>query len=228
MGGMSGGMGGMSGGMGSMISSISQGVTGIGQLIGGGVKTKKAKSLEPSMEDPEQRAGLTDIKQRLRSASTGSDAMTQNAIRQSDQMMSATQSNIGSNVGGNAGAAISGMLKAQRVGGTNINESLARSRQLIPQLIAARTGMENQMAQRRLELQMRRQNQVKAEAEALKREGYQNLMGSIEGFFGGSATNKTGDNKVNVPQDSDEKSMDMSNPEMMSMMQSGLSSVLGG
>lgn len=137
-------------------------------------------------------------------------------------MLAATQNNIASNTGGNVGAALSGMLKAQRVGGTNINESLSRSRQLVPQLLGAKTGLENHMAQRKLELQMRKQNQIKAEAEALKKEGYQNTMGSIEGFFGGSSTNKVGSGKTK-----DEEVMDLNNPGMVSQMMGGITGAIG-
>lgn len=152
---------------------------GAGQMLTGAIQNRKAKQMNPAEVDPRMTSNLEDIRSRVRAASTGTDAITQNAIRQANQLTRSTQRNMGRSASGNVGALMSGMLRAQRVGGQNVNNAMASSRQLLPQFMQMESQMNNLIGQRQLELQMRDQNQMRAQGAQNLKSGFGNLMGGL-------------------------------------------------
>lgn len=180
-----------------MATKVGMGV-GAGQMISGVIKSARADRMSPTEVDPRQVSNLEDIRSRVKAAATGSDAITQNAIRQANQMTKSTQRMIGRSASGNVGSLMSGLLRAQRVGGQNVNNAMAHSRKMLPQFMQLESQLNNQIAKRQLELQMREQNQERAEGAQLQKSGFGNLVGGLaisqsldsepertEGQFGG-------------------------------------------
>jgi hypothetical protein len=191
-GGMMGGGGGGGGGKGGgMMKGIARGAAapismavGLGQMIAGAAQKKKAEKLMPGMEDPEQRAELEDVKQRMASATSGTDAMTAANLRNVDQCTAQTQNAISRNTGGDVGGTVSAMLQSQRTGDASANQVYGQARQQLPYFMTMKNSMLNNIAQRKLELGLLKHNQVQAQAEANKKSGFGNLMQGVMSSVG--------------------------------------------
>jgi len=228
---MAGGMMGKGGGMmagggggkgGGMMKGIAKGAAapismavGIGQMIAGAVQKKKAEKLMPGMEDPEQRAELEDVKQRMASATSGTDAMTAANLRNVAQGTAQTQNTIARNTGGDVGGTVSAMLQSQRTGDSSANQVYGQARQQLPYFMTMKNSMLNNIAQRKLELGLLKHNQVQAQAEANKKSGFGNLMQGVMSSVGaggkGGTEMKSPDVKVpTMPT----KSSPMSTPQL--------------
>jgi len=188
-GGMMGGGGGGKGG--GMMKGIAKGAAapismavGLGQMIAGAVQKKKAEKLMPGMEDPEQRAELEDVKQRMASATSGTDAMTAANLRNVAQGTAQTQNTIARNTGGDVGGTVSAMLQSQRTGDSSANQVYGQARQQLPYFMTMKNSILNNIAQRKLELGLLKHNQVQAQAEANKKSGFGNLMQGVMSSVG--------------------------------------------
>lgn len=164
-------------------ASFSEGLTtatlGAGQLALGEIKRRKAEQLRPQEEDPNQVQRLEDAKRKLRQLETGTDATTQANIQEAEQLTAGTQSNLAKITGGNIGGTVDAMLKAQRVGGRNINRAIGEAGQRALGFQGLVERMAQQISQRRLDLQQFRSVQKRAEAAQLRKEGMGNVMGGM-------------------------------------------------
>ncbi len=151
------------------------GALGAAQLIGSAIKKDQAQA--PPLEDPGQRALLEDIEQRRKSAQTGAD--TAGARRAAEQLGQTTQANIAKVTGGDVGGTVSGLLKAQRATGQNINEALAAGQQRQQFFTGLAQDLQNRIAQRKLDLQQFSRVQALGEAAQLRKEGISNLLGFV-------------------------------------------------
>ena len=148
------------------------------------LQKKKAEKLMPGMEDPEQRAELEDVKQRMASATSGTDAMTAANLRNVAQGTAQTQNTIARNTGGDVGGTVSAMLQSQRTGDSSANQVYGQARQQLPYFMTMKNSMLNNIAQRKLELGLLKHNQVQAQAEANKKSGFGNLMQGVMSSVG--------------------------------------------
>jgi len=213
---MAGGMMGKAGGMmgggggggkgGGMMKGIARGAAapismavGLGQMIAGAVQKKKAEKLMPGMEDPEQRAELEDVKQRMASATSGTDAMTAANLRNVAQGTAQTQNTIARNTGGDVGGTVSAMLQSQRTGDSSANQVYGQARQQLPYFMTMKNTMLNNIAQRKLELGLLKHNQVQAQAEANKKSGFGNLMQGVMSSVGAGGKGGMDMKPANVP-----------------------------
>lgn len=171
-------------GIGSMVSGAFKSVMGIGQLIGGAVQNKKAKALMPDDVDPAQ-TNMLDVFRSLRKGyQTGSEAASyRDTINEG---LSGITKTAAAYSGGNTGSLLATLTGAQGKADSAYNQlagGLEKNR------LAALTMEDQQtddIAQRKLELQLMRYNQMKTQADSNIKAGQQNWMAGVEEFGGGA------------------------------------------
>ena len=168
----------------ALIAGIASTALGTGQLIAGGVKGKKAKALTPSLEDPEQRLALAEMRRKARAYETGAAF---NKERQDLQNLAKqTIAGAGRISGGAGGAAIAAGTRASASIGKVLGDLGLKSRQIGLQTSAQANQMLDAIAQRKLELQMLQRQEKSAEAAQLKKAGMQNLLAGVTSAIGGA------------------------------------------
>jgi hypothetical protein len=180
---LSSGMGG-GGGIFQMAAGATKSAFGVGQIIAGAVNNKKAEGMTPQEVDPSV-SGMVDVFRRLRKGyTTGSEASAyKNTVNQG---LATNANKIASLAGGNTSAAVSALSNAQVSSGEaygNIAASLEKNR-----LVAAQAESQgvNDIAQRRLDIQMMKYLQKKAQAMSEVKAGQQNWMAGMDEFAGGA------------------------------------------
>lgn len=171
-----GGGGLLSGLLGGKAPSIASGVLGIGQQIAGAIKETQAERQLPPAEDPEMRAFLQDIQRRRKQLQTGAALEPQAAEIRKQQAQ--TQRNVARLSGGAGGAAIQGLVRAQRASQVGLGEAAAKSAQQEAFLTQLAGTTIRDIAQRRLELQLLQRSQALAESAQLKGTGMANILAS--------------------------------------------------
>jgi len=155
-------------GMGATVGSLFPGVgtvvgAGVGALAGGitsGIKANKAQqSQDIPVVDPMERARLSRLEQISRSLSSGSDALTQQNIRNQQATGRAAQNAISRSTGGDVGGTLDALLKSQKATQGGVNQAVAQAASRLPYFDSAAGQMASRIAQRRLELDLLRRGQ---------------------------------------------------------------------
>lgn len=175
---------GTGGGIGQMASGVFKSAMGIGQLIGGAVQNKKANGMVPQEVDPSQ-VSMLDVFRRLRKGyTTGSEASSyKDTINEG---LAGAEDTAAAYAGGNTGTLAATLSNAGARAGSAYNTlvgSLEKNR-------LAALGMEDQqtddIAQRKLDIQMMKYLQMKGQATSNMKAGQQNWMAGAEEFGGGA------------------------------------------
>lgn len=189
----------------SVGGKIGSAVGGLGSLASGVLKKKKAESLMPPEQDAAQVSALEDAKRKLKQLESGTDANTQAAIQESEQLTAGTQGDILKATGGNIGGTVDALLKAQRIGGRNNNKALAGASKRASGFQGVVERMANRIEQRKLDIQSTKSRQAYAESAEAIQTGSQNAVaGALSaiptgGMSKGIITNRRGDG-INVPE----------------------------
>jgi hypothetical protein len=184
----------------STASSLSSLIPGVGTLLSAGLsigkgvydisegkaKRNSAISQKPPFEDPEMRQYLGYLQRKRRAIETGS--MYGRQANKIGQQLADTQSGIVQVSGGNAGAAISGMLQAQRGAGEAYGDLVEKNLPLGLQYEKAYGGVLDQISQRKADLQLLGYSQDMAESAALTKGGNESLYGGLEAGIGGATS----------------------------------------
>lgn len=175
-------------------SKATSGAMGLGMGLIQSIQAKKlkdrAESAFPDLIDPSQAGYLAELGQKRKSIETGAD------FSQGMQAINAT--NAGTNdaivrsTGGDAAGTIQALLQSERVAGDAKNNVLAQGQQQQMQYSQMYQGMLDQIAARKLQLQMQRSQQAQAEWAAKQKSASQNLMTGIAGFSGAGSPNMAG------------------------------------
>lgn len=151
--------------------------TGLIQSMQANKLKKQADASFPELVDPNQAGYLAELAQKRKSLETGADfAAGMNAI---DATNAGTNDAITRSAGGDASGTIQGLLQAQRVAGDAKNQVLAQGQNQQMQYNQMYQGMLDQIAGRKLQLQMQRSQQARAEWAAKQKSAQQNLMGGL-------------------------------------------------
>lgn len=150
------------------LSEIVPAAIGVAQTVAGLIKKKKADSMMPAQEDPEQRAMLRYLARQKRAYSTGTaNNSDRAALRQ------AMQSGITSSFKYGAGSrGLNSMNQMYLQGLMGINQ---QGTQAAAGYAQQEGGLLNEMAQRRLDVQMTKYDREQARAAQTLQEGKQNL-----------------------------------------------------
>ena len=135
---------------------------------------QKAKAAEPPLVDVSQVRALADIRRRRRTFETGT-AITP-FVRPIRQIQS--QATLGAL---RAGAGLSGIVRAQRVAGTQISDLITRGQQRAQQLAGQELQQQNLISRRILDLQRVRQSKEEARAAQLAQSGLSNILTATGG-----------------------------------------------
>ena len=152
----------------------------------------RAESAFPDLVDPSQAAFLSELGQKRKSLDTGSAFAT--GMQNIDATQAGTNNSIVQSSGGDVGGTMQALLQAQRVAGDSKNQVIAQGQAQQLAYTEAYQGMLDQIAARKLQLQMQRSQQNMAEWAAMKQSATQNLMQGISGFSGAGAPKMSGAN----------------------------------
>ena len=158
----------------SLGGKLGSAVGGLGSMASGVMKKRKAEDLMPSEQDASQVSALEDAKRKLKQMESGTDATTQAAIQESEQLTAGTQGDILKATGGNIGGTVDALLKAQRIGGRNNNKALANAGQRASGFQSMVERMANRIEQRKIDIQKTKSSQAYAEAAEAIQTGSQN------------------------------------------------------
>ena len=155
---------GMGAKVGGMLGPAGAGIgAGVGALAGGimsGIQTNRAQqSQNIPVVDPMERARLSRLEQMSRSLSSGSDALTQQNIRNQQNIGRAAQNAISRSTGGDVGGTLDALLRSQKATQGGVNQAVAQAAQRLPYFDSAAGQMASRIAQRRLELDLLRRGQ---------------------------------------------------------------------
>ena len=169
------GSGALSGaGMGAKIgSAIAPGVgtaigAGVGALAGGisGRSKQKAanKAQEIPLVDPAERARLAQLDQTRKNLAQGSDVMTQQALKQQQNVGKGAQTALSRSTAGDVGGTMDALLRSQKATQGGMNQTIAQSANRLPYFDSATGGLTSRIAQRKLELGLLNRSQKTAES----------------------------------------------------------------
>lgn len=182
---MGGGGGGQGGGLLSKATNMpAQGtqavVSGITSLIQG-IKAKKLKdkadAAMPALVDAGQAAYLSELQQKRRSIDTGADFAV--GMQQADATNAGTNEALVRASGGDAAGTIQALLQSERVTGDTKNQVLAQGQQQQMQYNSMYGDLLNNMAGRRMNLQLMRSQQARAEWAKMQSNASRNFMGMV-------------------------------------------------
>ena len=187
---LSAGKGALSGAStGSQVGSVIPGVggavgTGVGAAIGSisaGIKANKAGQAAGAIQaqDPQELARLAEINRIRRSIGAGTDPLTQQKLRQAQQIGASTQANIARVTGGGVGATIAGLTRSQRGTQAASNQAIAGAQQRLPFFENLGQQLRPRVAQRSLEVGLQRRDQALAERAAQGKANSANIAGAI-------------------------------------------------
>ncbi len=154
--------------------------TGLIQSIQANKLKKRAESAFPDLVDPSQAGFLAELGQKRKSLDTGSAFAT--GMQNIDASQAGTNEAITRASGGDTGATMQALLQGQRVAGDSKNAVLAQGQQQQLAYTQAYQGMLDQIAGRKLQLQMQRSQQAQAEWAAKQKSASSNLMAGMAGF----------------------------------------------
>jgi len=175
-------------------SKATSGAMGLGMGLIQSIQAKKLKdranSAFPDLVDPSQAAFLAELGQKRKSLDTGSAFAT--GMQNIDASQAGTNNAIVQSSGGDAGATMQALLQAQRVAGDSKNSVIAQGQSQQLAYTQMYQGMLDQIAARKLQLQMQRSQQAQAEWAAKQKSASQNLMTGIAGFSGAGSPGMSG------------------------------------
>lgn len=171
-------------GIGQMASGVFKSVMGIGQIIGGAVQNKKAEKMVPSEVDPTQTA-MVDVFRRMRKGyMTGTEAGQYSNILNTGLASNANR--IVALSGGNTGSALNALSSAQagaQEAYGNLAGNLEKNRFTA---LAMEDQQIDDIAQRRLDVQMMKYLQKKTQAMSNLKAGQSNWIAGVEEFGAGA------------------------------------------
>lgn len=186
---------GVGGAIGTSLGSAIGGSTGLLQNIQAKKLKDQAESYLPAYADPNQTAYLTELQQKRRSIDTGADfAAGMQAI---DTTNAGTNEALVRSTGGDVGGTVQALLQSQGVANQGKNQILAQGQQQQMQYNQMYGNLLSRIEDRKLQLQMYRSQQARAEWAKKQQQANQNRMAGL-----GSLTQQ-GDNQ---------QGMDWSNP----------------
>lgn len=169
-------------------NSVISGVAGIAQQIQANKLKKRAESAFPDLVDPSQAAFLSELGQKRKSLDTGSAFAT--GMQNIDATQAGTNNAIVQSSGGDVGGTMQALLQAQRVAGDSKNAVIAQGQNQQLAYTQAYQGMLDQIAARKLQLQMQRSQQAQAEWAAKQKVASQNLMAAVATMTAGGGAPK--------------------------------------
>lgn len=150
---------------------------GLLQSIQANKLKREAEANLPAFTDPTQAAFLAELQQKRRSIDTGADfAAGMNTI---DTTNAGTNEAITRNTGGDVGGTIQALLQSQGVANQGKNQVLAQGQQQQMQYNQMYQGVLNRIEQRKLELQMYRSQQARAEWAKKQQQANQSMMAGL-------------------------------------------------
>ena len=168
-------------------------VMGAVQYGRGALKQRKADAMQPADEDPEVRMNLSRIQRQARALETGTAFSRE---RQGLQQL-ATQAGVNSArlSGGAGGAAIAGQARNTSAIAEALVKLSSEGRRASGEKDVLITGIVDKIAQRKLELNLLKQNRMLAQAAQLKKSGSANMNAALAsiGKIGGKGAQNTGD-----------------------------------
>lgn len=175
---------GQGGGIGQMASGVFKSVMGIGQLIAGGVQNKKAKGMEPQEVDPTQTSMLDTFRRLRKGYQTGSEAASYRDTINTG--LSSITSKAAAYSGGNTGSMLATLTGAQSSADTAYNQLAGGLEKNRLATLAMEDQQTDDIAQRKLDIQMMKYLQMKSQATSNMKAGQQNWMAGVEEFAGGA------------------------------------------
>lgn len=145
---------------------------------------KKADAAFPELVDPNQASYLADLNQKRKSIETGADFAE--GMRAADSTNAATNDAITRNTGGDTGNTIQALLQSQRVAGDTKNQVLAQGQSQQFDYDTAYGQKLDQIAARRLQLQLARSSQARAEWDRKSKLGSANMQAGLASLIGGN------------------------------------------
>jgi hypothetical protein len=137
----------------------------------------KAESAMPGFVDPNQSAFLAELAQKRKSIDTGSDVVAPiNAI---DATNAGTNEAIVRSTGGDVGGTIQALLQSQGMANQAKNNALAQSQQRQAQYTQMYGALANRVEDRKLQLEMYRSQQARAEWAKMRQKANQNMMAGL-------------------------------------------------
>lgn len=151
--------------------------TGLLQTIQANKLKKEAESYLPAYADPRQSAFLAELQQKRRSIDTGADfAAGMSAI---DTTNAGTNEAIVRSTGGDVAGTIQALLQSQGIANQGKNQVLAQGQQQQMQYNQLYKSTLDRIEQRKLELQMYRSQQARAEWAKKQQIANQNMMAGL-------------------------------------------------
>lgn len=151
--------------------------TGLLQTIQANKLKKESESYLPAYADPRQSAFLAELQQKRRSIDTGADfAAGMNAI---DTTNAGTNEAIVRSTGGDVAGTIQALLQSQGIANQGKNQVLAQGQQQQMQYNQLYKSTLDRIEQRKLELQMYRSQQARAEWAKKQQIANQNMMAGL-------------------------------------------------
>lgn len=159
--------------VGAAIGGVLSGIQAISAYNQG----KKADAAMPELVDPLQSSYLAELNQKKKSIETGADFAE--GIRAADTSQAGTNDAIVSAGGGDSGGTMQALLQAQRVAGDTKNRVIAQGQQQAANYEGFYGGMLNQIAGRKLQLEMYNQDRLRAQQAAKQQGANDNFMASL-------------------------------------------------
>lgn len=151
------------------------------QMIQANKLKKRAEGAYPGMIDPRQASFLSELNQKRKAIDTGADFAS--GMASIDTTQAGTNENIVRAGGGDAGGVMQALLQAQRGAGQSKNQVLAEGQGQQQFYNSMYNDLNNKIAARRLQLQMQRSQQLKAEWAQKQQVANQNLMAGVAGLM---------------------------------------------
>lgn len=143
---------------------------------------KRADAALPPMVDPQQASFLAELEQKRKSIETG--AAFQSGMNAIDASNAGTNAAIVRSTGGDAAGTIQALLQSQRVAADAKNSVIAQGQQQQMQYNSLYSNVLDAIAQRKLELQMYRSQQARAEWARKQQAASQNLNMGVASLLG--------------------------------------------
>lgn len=160
--------------------------TGLVQSIQASKLKKKAEAAFPELVDPNQAGYLSELNQKRKSIETGADFAE--GMQAVDTTNAATNNAIVQSSGGDAGGTIQGLLQAQRTANIGKNEVLAQGQNQQINYDSAYGNVLDKIAGRKMQLQLLRSQQARAEWDHKSKLASANLQAGMAGLFPGGNT----------------------------------------
>lgn len=167
------------------------GVSGVTALVQG-IKAKKlrnqADAQMPDLVDPGQAAYLSELNQKRKSIDTGADFAA--GMQQVDTTNAGTNDALVRNGGGDTGGTVQSLLQSERVADDSKNNVLAQGQQQQMQYNSMYGDLLGEIAGRKMNLQLMKSQQSRAEWAKMQGNASKNFMGFLAG---GPGMGKQGD-----------------------------------